>query len=52
VPGRGVWIEELLEELKRRGITFDGETGVPMDVPGFNMDRSLNELRQFIEEGE
>jgi predicted secreted protein len=51
VPGRGVWIEELLEELKRRGITFDGETGVPMDVPGFNMDRSLNELRQFIEEG-
>ena len=49
VPGRGVWIEELLEELGRRGIAFDGATGVPMDVPGFNMDRTLNELRDFIE---
>jgi hypothetical protein len=49
VEGKGVWIEELEAELARRGLSFDGKTGVPMDVPGFRMDDAIKELEKFFE---
>jgi predicted secreted protein len=49
VEGKGVWIEELEAELARRGLSFDGETGVPMDVPGFRMEDAIKELEKFFE---
>lgn len=48
VPGRGVWIEELEKELNSRGIPFPRATGIPMDTPDFNMEKSLAELKEFL----
>jgi predicted secreted protein len=50
VPGKGVWIEELEKELKRRGLAFPKATGVPMDDPTFSMEKSVREIEQFLEE--
>lgn len=50
VPGKGVWMEELEKELNERGLVFPPATGLPMDLPGFNMEASLAELRQFLQE--
>jgi predicted secreted protein len=47
VPGRGIWIEELLRELYSRGIKVRA-TGIPMDSPDFDMDRSVEDLARFL----
>lgn len=47
VPGRGIWIEELLKELSNRGISVRA-TGIPMDSPDFDMGMSVEELASFL----
>lgn len=50
VPGKGIWIEELENELERRGIPFPKATGIPMDSNDFDMSKSVEELAQFLSE--
>lgn len=55
VPGKGVWMEELEKELNERGLSFPPATGIPMDLPGFQMEAALEDLRAFllqVEEGQ
>ncbi len=49
VPGKGVWIEELEKELQRRGLQLPRATGIPMDTPDFDMQKSIAELKAFLE---
>jgi len=49
VPGKGVWIEELEKELQRRGLPLPKATGVPMDDPHFQMEKSVEEIEEFLE---
>jgi predicted secreted protein len=51
VPGKGVWIEELERVLADRGLPAPRMIGVPMELPGFNLDETLAELRRFLTAG-
>jgi len=49
VEGMGVWMEELLKEVKRRGIKRFKVIGLAMDLPGFDLKRSLKMLEAELE---
>jgi predicted secreted protein len=51
VPGKGVWIEELERVLAQRGLPVPRMIGVPMELPGFNLPATLDELRAFLSVG-
>jgi predicted secreted protein len=51
VPGKGVWIEELEQVLRDRGLPMPRSFGVAMELPGFTMERAMVEFRQFLSTG-
>jgi len=48
VLGKGVWIEELEMVLAERGLPAPRSFGIPMELPGFDMEQSLRELESFL----
>jgi len=48
VPGKGIWIEELEGELRRRGLPFPRATGVMLGAPDFSVDASVKEMKEFV----
>ena len=48
VSGKGVWIEELEQILRRRNLPPPRLFGLPMELPGFDMQASLADLRRFL----
>jgi len=49
VEGTGVWIEELLKEVERRGIKRFKVIGLAMDLPGFDLKKALKMLEAELE---
>jgi len=49
VEGTGVWIEELLKEVERRGIKRFKVIGLAMDLPGFDLKETLKMLEAELE---
>jgi len=49
VEGMGVWIEELLKEVERRGIKRFKVIGLAMDLPGFDLKETLKMLESELE---
>ena len=49
VEGMGVWMEELLKEVERRGIKRFKVIGLAMDLPGFDLKESLKMLEAELE---
>lgn len=52
VPRRGVWIEELEAELKRRGLPPVPATGWALDMGRFDEAGSRRDLEQFLDSHE
>lgn len=52
VPGRGIWIEELEAELKRRGLPAVPATGWALDMGRFDEAGSRRDLEQFLDSRE
>jgi predicted secreted protein len=50
VPGRGVWIEELVAELARRGLPPLPATGWALDMGRFDEAGSRRDLEQFLDD--
>ena len=49
VEGMGVWVEELLKEVERRGIKRFKVIGLAMDLPGFDLKETLKMLEAELE---
>jgi len=49
VEGMGVWMEELLKEVKRKGIKRFKVIGLAMDLPGFDLKETLKMLEAELE---
>lgn len=45
IPGMGIWIEELTNEIKRRGLPMPKATGIMMDNPDFEMKKAVQEFK-------
>jgi predicted secreted protein len=50
-PGKGVWIEELEQILAERALPRPREFGVAMELPGFTMEKAMEEFRRFLAAG-
>lgn len=51
VPGKGVWIEELEQVLAERALPLPRGFGVAMELPGFTMEKAMEEFRRFLAAG-
>lgn len=49
IPGKGVWMEELEAELRSRNLPPVKFIGVPMELPEFELNRIVTNLRAELE---
>lgn len=52
VPGMGIWIEELINEIKRRKLPMPKATGILMDDPDFEMTKAVQEFKWSLKRQE